>query len=61
MCLKLAREEDFCGSTGLFAVVDGRTGTLLVANVGDSKGVLSKGGVAVELTREHRPTRPVGR
>lgn len=59
VCAKLIREEDNCGSTGLFALYDGRTETLLVANVGDSRCVLSRNGLAVEVSREHRPSRQV--
>jgi len=59
ICAKLVREEDYCGSTGLFALYDGRSETLLVGNVGDSRCVMSKNGVAVELSKEHRPSRPV--
>lgn len=59
ICVKLLRDEDYCGATGLFVVFDGRSNTLSVGNVGDSRCVLSRQGVAVELTKEHRPTRAV--
>lgn len=62
LCAHLAHERDPSGATALFAVVDGAAGpsqTLHVANVGDSKCVLSRnGGRAEALTREHRPARP---
>lgn len=62
LCARLAHEHDPSGTTAIFAVVEGvgLCQTLHVANVGDSKCVLSRGGGrAEELTREqHRPTRP---
>ncbi|KAL6850391.1 hypothetical protein ACP4OV_021018 [Aristida adscensionis] len=42
------------GTTALTALVLGRQ--LLVANAGDCRAVLSRKGVAVELSRDHRPT-----
>ena len=52
--------EDFeyIGSTAVATLLhetnDG-TRTLLSANIGDSRGVLSRSGTAVELTRDHKP------
>ncbi|KAF9616365.1 hypothetical protein IFM89_029619 [Coptis chinensis] len=44
------------GSTALVALVS--TNKLVVANCGDSRGVLSRGGVAVPLSHDHKPDRP---
>jgi serine/threonine protein phosphatase PrpC len=41
------------GSTATTAVVDLGRAQLVIANVGDSRGVLCKGGRAVRLTAEH--------
>ena len=57
ICAELERDEDPCGSTALVAVFDGKRRALTVANVGDSRCVLSRGGSALELTRDHRLTR----
>ena len=57
ICAELERDEDPCGSTALVAVFDGKRRALTVANVGDSRCVLSRGGSALELTKDHRLTR----
>lgn len=44
------------GSTALTAVVLGRF--LLVANAGDCRAVLSRKGVAVEMSHDHKPSYP---
>ncbi|PKI64709.1 hypothetical protein CRG98_014925 [Punica granatum] len=41
------------GTTALTAMIFGRS--LLVANAGDCRAVLSRRGVAVEMSRDHRP------
>ncbi|KAE8719713.1 putative protein phosphatase 2C 8 [Hibiscus syriacus] len=47
--------EEMVGSTAVVAVVgDGR---LVVANCGDSRAVLSRGGVATALSFDHKPDR----
>ena len=47
------------GSTAVAVVLhesdDGATRTLLSANVGDSRAILSRKGQAVDLTRDHKP------
>ncbi|GMI99664.1 highly ABA-induced PP2C gene 3 [Hibiscus trionum] len=48
--------EEMVGSTAVVAVVSG--GKLVVANCGDSRAVLSMGGVAVALSLDHKPDRP---
>ncbi|XP_042504382.1 protein phosphatase 2C 51-like isoform X2 [Macadamia integrifolia] len=48
--------ERTIGSTAVVAVVG--TEELVVANCGDSRAVLSRGGVAVPLSRDHKPDRP---
>jgi protein phosphatase 1L len=48
------------GSTAVTAIlIDGKD--LLVANVGDSRAVLSKGGVAEQLSIDHEPGQPAER
>ncbi|CAI9094297.1 OLC1v1030012C1 [Oldenlandia corymbosa var. corymbosa] len=44
------------GSTAVVAVVG--TEELVVANCGDSRAVLSRGGVALPLSNDHKPDRP---
>ena len=44
------------GSTALVALLDGRS--LWVANTGDCRGVLSRGGTAIALSDDHKPNRP---
>ncbi|KAG9146236.1 hypothetical protein Leryth_007931 [Lithospermum erythrorhizon] len=41
------------GTTALTAMIFGRS--LLVANVGDCRAVLSRRGVAIEMSKDHRP------
>lgn len=50
------REELRDGSTAVAAYI--RNGHMWLANVGDSRAVMSKNGVAVALSEEHRPDRP---
>ena len=55
----LSRDEfEYQGSTAVAVVLheasDGQR-TLISANIGDSRGVLSRGGRAVDLTRDHKP------
>ncbi|KAK4414958.1 putative protein phosphatase 2C 27 [Sesamum alatum] len=42
------------GTTALTAMIFGRS--LLVANVGDCRAVLSRCGVAIEMSKDHRPS-----
>lgn len=57
--LKWADKKDMDdGSTALAIVVRGRTGRpveLLAANLGDCRAVISRGGEAVRVTRDHKP------
>ncbi|XP_052139986.1 probable protein phosphatase 2C 8 [Oryza glaberrima] len=48
--------EHTVGSTAVVAVVGPRR--IVVANCGDSRAVLSRGGVAVPLSSDHKPDRP---
>ncbi|XWS37964.1 hypothetical protein CRYUN_Cryun19dG0090000 [Craigia yunnanensis] len=48
--------EEMVGSTAVVAVVG--NGKLVVANCGDSRAVLSSGGVSVALSFDHKPDRP---
>ncbi|OIT29976.1 PREDICTED: probable protein phosphatase 2C 27 [Nicotiana attenuata] len=41
------------GTTALTAMIFGRS--LLVANAGDCRAVLSRGGLAIEMSKDHRP------
>jgi protein phosphatase 1G len=45
-----------CGCTSVVACVDRKRRELVVANAGDSRCVLSRGGVAVDLSEDHTPT-----
>ena len=54
LCRKLAADGDQCGSTALVAVFDGPRNSLMIANVGDSRCVLSRNGRAIDLSKEHR-------
>ncbi|KAE8676178.1 putative protein phosphatase 2C 8 [Hibiscus syriacus] len=47
--------EEMVGSTAVVAVVG--NGRLVVANCGDSRAVLSRGGVATALSFDHKPDR----
>ncbi|KAL5221563.1 hypothetical protein ABZP36_026276 [Zizania latifolia] len=48
--------EQTVGSTAVVAVVGPRR--IVVANCGDSRAVLSRGGVVVPLSSDHKPDRP---
>ncbi|TYI85545.1 hypothetical protein E1A91_D04G003600v1 [Gossypium mustelinum] len=48
--------EEMVGSTAVVAVVG--DGKVVVANCGDSRAVLSRGGVAMPLSFDHKPDRP---
>lgn len=48
------QEGDTSGSTGLVVLFDGRARGLIVANVGDSRCVASRAGVAGRLSSDHR-------
>lgn len=51
---KLPGDEDWaCGSTATTAMV--WSDKIAIANVGDSRAVMSRGGKAVDLSSEHRP------
>lgn len=55
----MLQESDTSGSTALVVVFDGRSRSILVANVGDSRCVAScGGGVAARLSSDHRLSRP---
>ncbi|KAK8967171.1 putative protein phosphatase 2C 75 [Platanthera guangdongensis] len=54
-CERAGIESDIVGSTAVVAVVG--LGRLLVANCGDSRAVLSRGGLAVPLSSDHKPDR----
>ncbi|RDY02091.1 putative protein phosphatase 2C 8, partial [Mucuna pruriens] len=63
--LKMDREigvaqDDGCGNTmgSTAAVVVVGKEEIVVANCGDSRAVLCRGGVAVPLSRDHKPDRP---
>ncbi|PIN23266.1 Serine/threonine protein phosphatase [Handroanthus impetiginosus] len=46
--------DSYCGTTALTALVLGRN--LLIANAGDSRAVLCRRGVAIQLSQDHRPS-----
>ncbi|CAM9402078.1 unnamed protein product [Ectocarpus fasciculatus] len=59
LCARQEQEGDTSGSTALVVVFDGRSRSILVANVGDSRCVAScGGGVAARLSSDHRLSRP---
>ena len=47
-----SEEEQACGTTATVMLV--RKDKVVVANVGDSRAVLSRRGKAVDLSKEHR-------
>lgn len=49
------------GSTAVTAIILDHGSRLIVANVGDSRAVLCKNGVAVQLSVDHDPGRPLQR
>ncbi|KAK1286531.1 putative protein phosphatase 2C 8 [Acorus calamus] len=51
-----AEAEGTVGSTAVVAVVGTRR--IVVGNCGDSRAVISRGGVAFPLSRDHKPNRP---
>jgi len=53
---RLAGVAQAAGSTAVTALVNGKY--LAVANVGDSRAVLCRGGVPLQLTDDHKPNRP---
>eukprot|EP00903_Cladosiphon_okamuranus_P018574 g17097.t1 len=57
LCVRQAQEGDASGSTGLVVLFDGRSRGLIVANVGDSRCVASRAGVAARLSSDHRLSR----
>jgi serine/threonine protein phosphatase PrpC len=55
-----AAEDDQSGCTAVVAVVagePGQGGTLTVGNAGDSRAVLSRGGIAIPMTVDHKTKR----
>ncbi|CAN0206636.1 unnamed protein product [Ectocarpus sp. 4 AP-2014] len=59
LCARQEQEDDTSGATALVVVFDGRSRSILVANVGDSRCVAScGGGVAARLSSDHRLSRP---
>mmetsp|Transcript_34661 Transcript_34661/g.58084 ORF Transcript_34661/g.58084 Transcript_34661/m.58084 type:complete len:460 (-) Transcript_34661:203-1582(-) len=55
--LKMASQSALiAGSTGVFAVIDGDS--IIVGNIGDSRCVMSRRGIAVELSKDQKPYRP---
>lgn len=49
------------GSTALTVMILQRGARMLVANLGDSRAVLCKNGIAVQLSVDHTPARPLER
>jgi [calcium/calmodulin-dependent protein kinase] kinase len=57
VCSELRAKDDESGSTALFLVIDGRSKKFTVSNVGDCRCVLSRGGTAIDLSKDHRLSR----
>ena len=57
ICAELKDKDDESGSTALFLIIDGRSKKFTVSNVGDSRCVLSRGGTAIDLSKDHRLSR----
>jgi len=57
VCAELRGKDDESGSTALFLVIDGRSKKFTVSNVGDCRCVLSRGGTAINLSKDHRVSR----
>jgi len=56
-CNEALRQLNACNETGTTAVVTYSRGSQLwVANVGDSRAVLSRNGQAIRITTDHKPT-----
>ncbi|KAG0486148.1 hypothetical protein HPP92_008243 [Vanilla planifolia] len=55
-CERSGIESEIVGSTAVVSIIS--EGSLLVANCGDSRAVLSRGGKAVPLSSDHKPDRP---
>ncbi|CAL9108980.1 unnamed protein product [Musa textilis] len=55
-CERSGIESEIVGSTAAVAIVGGSR--IFVANCGDSRAVLSRGGRAVPLSDDHKPDRP---
>ena len=47
---------DFIGSTAVIVLMKGKE--LFVSNAGDSRAILCRGGMALELSRDHKPESP---
>mmetsp|Transcript_6914 Transcript_6914/g.8434 ORF Transcript_6914/g.8434 Transcript_6914/m.8434 type:complete len:440 (+) Transcript_6914:114-1433(+) len=56
---KLCAEHSRCGSCAIVCLIHHPTQELWIANVGDSRAVLSRGGRAVSLSTIQKPTNPV--
>lgn len=53
-------DSDHCGTTACVAIIrrEINHNVLYVANVGDTRAVLSKNGVAERLSKDHKATDP---
>lgn len=58
VCASMEQEGDASGSTALVALFDTNENRLLVANVGDSRCVVSRAGVARRISNDHCLDRP---
>jgi len=51
-------EGSIAGSCAVCVLLDSPNDRMVVANIGDSRAVLCRGGKAIALTRDHKPTCP---
>ena len=56
--LERRNQFDYVGTTAVTVLVDLNSMSLTIANAGDSRAVLCRGGTVLELTHDHKPESP---